>query len=44
LDGEVITLLAGLQQADGFEWQQVLTSEGIEGWVATEFIVYSNGN
>ena len=44
LDGTVVTLLAGLQQADDFEWQQVLTSEGIEGWVATDFIVYNNGN
>ena len=44
LDGTVLTVLAGLQRADNFEWQQVLTSEGIEGWVATDFIVYNNGN
>jgi hypothetical protein len=35
--------MPGLQQADDFEWQQVRTAEGIEGWVATDFIVYNSG-
>jgi hypothetical protein len=44
LDGTVLIVLAGLLQADGFEWQQVRTAAGLEGWVATDFIIYNNGN
>ena len=43
LDGTVVTVLAGVAQADDFEWQQVRTAENVEGWVATDFIVYNNG-
>jgi hypothetical protein len=43
LDGTVVTVMPGLQQADDFEWQQVRTADGIEGWVATDFIVYNSG-
>lgn len=43
LDGTVVTVLSGLQQADDFEWQQVRTAGNVEGWVATDFIVYNNG-
>ena len=39
LEGTVMTLLAGRQQADEFEWQQVRTAAGVEGWVAVDFIV-----
>ncbi len=41
LDGTVVTVLPGRQQADDFEWQQVRTAEGVEGWVAVDFIVYN---
>ena len=41
LDGTVLTLLPGLQSGDEFEWQQVRTPNGNEGWVATEFIEYN---
>jgi hypothetical protein len=40
LDGTVLTLLPGRQSAEGFEWQQVRTPAGNEGWVAVDFIVY----
>jgi hypothetical protein len=36
----VLTVLAGREVVDGFEWQQVRTPAGNEGWVAVEFIVY----
>jgi hypothetical protein len=39
-DGTVLTVLAGREVVDGFEWQQVRTPAGNEGWVAVEFIVY----
>lgn len=38
LNGTVLTLLSGLQEAEGFTWQQVRTPEGREGWVAVDFI------
>ena len=41
LDGAVLTILAGTQQVDGYEWQHVLSAAGIEGWVAVDFIVYN---
>ena len=41
LDGTVVTVLAGQQQADDFEWQQVRAADGTEGWVAIEFIIYN---
>jgi hypothetical protein len=42
LDGTILTLLSGQQTADGFEWQQVETPVGNQGWVAVPYIVYSN--
>lgn len=41
LDGTLVTVLPGKQQADDFEWQQVRTISGVEGWVAVDFIVYN---
>jgi len=41
LDGTVLTLLPGVETADEFEWQQVITPEGNEGWVAIPFILYN---
>jgi cytoskeletal protein RodZ len=41
LDGTVLTLLPGLETGDNFEWQQVRTPEGNEGWVAVDFITYN---
>jgi hypothetical protein len=39
VDGTVVTLLPGRQTAEGFEWAQVRTAEGLEGWVVLEFLV-----
>ena len=41
LDGTILIVLAGQQQADEYEWQQVRTVDGIEGWVAVDFIIYN---
>lgn len=41
LQGTVLTLLPGQETADGFQWQQVRTPDGQEGWVATDFITYT---
>lgn len=38
LNGTVLTLLPGRETADNFEWQQVRSPDGNEGWVATDFI------
>ncbi len=38
LEGVVLTLLDGEKTADGFEWQEVRTAEGLTGWVAVEFL------
>lgn len=38
LDGSIVTLLAGVETADGLEWQQVRTEGGVEGWVARDFL------
>jgi hypothetical protein len=42
LDGTTLLLLPGKQTADEFEWQQVRTPTGLEGWVAVDFIIYNN--
>ena len=41
-DTVLMTVSSGTQSADGFEWQQVRTPLGNEGWVAVDFIVYNN--
>ena len=41
LDGTLLTLLPGREQGAEFAWQQVRTPEGNEGWVAVDFIDYS---
>ncbi len=38
LDGTIVTLMAGQETADELLWQQVRTGEGIEGWVARDFL------
>jgi hypothetical protein len=38
LNGTVLTVLPGQQTADDFQWQQVRTPAGNEGWVAVDFI------
>jgi hypothetical protein len=38
LGGTVLTVLPGQQTADDFQWQQVRTPAGNEGWVAVDFI------
>ncbi len=40
LDGVVLTLLDGQQTADGFDWQEVRTVAGVDGWVAADFLQY----
>lgn len=39
IDGSVVTLLPGRQTAEEFEWAQVRTAAGLEGWVALDFLV-----
>lgn len=41
LDGTVLILLSGRVQGEDFEWQQVRSPSGNEGWVAAPFISYS---
>jgi hypothetical protein len=38
LGGTILTVLPGQQTADDFDWQQVRTPAGNEGWVAVDFI------
>lgn len=38
LNGTVLTVLPGQQTADDFQWRQVRTPAGSEGWVAVDFI------
>lgn len=38
LNGTVLTVLPGQETADDFDWQQVRTPSGNEGWVAVDFI------
>ena len=38
LNGTVLSILPGQQTADDFQWQQVRTPTGNEGWVAVDFI------
>ncbi len=42
LGGTVLTLLSGTESTEIYDWQQVRTPTGNEGWVATDFIVYNN--
>ncbi len=42
LGGTVLTVLPGQQTADDFDWQQVRTPAGNEGWVAVDFIEIQN--
>lgn len=42
LEGTLLILLPGRVQADEFEWQQVRSPAGNEGWVAVPFIQYNN--
>ncbi|MCA9970781.1 MAG: SH3 domain-containing protein [Anaerolineales bacterium] len=41
LDGTVLVLLPGRVQGEAFEWQQVRTPAGNEGWVAVPFILFN---
>ena len=41
LDGTPLILLPGQEVAGGFEWQQVRSEVGNEGWVAIPFIAYN---
>ena len=41
LEGATLILLPGLEQGPEFDWQQVRTLDGNEGWVAVPFITYS---
>ena len=38
LNGTILTVMPGQQTADEFDWQQVRTPGGNEGWVAVDFI------
>lgn len=38
LEGVILTVLDGQQTADDLDWQEVRTSEGVEGWVASDYI------
>lgn len=39
LEGVVLTVLDGQETADDFDWQEVRTAAGVEGWVASDYIV-----
>ncbi len=36
--GDKLTILAGPEQGDNYNWYQVQTADGTKGWVASEFI------
>ena len=38
-EGAVLQVLEGPQAADGFQWWQVKTSDGVIGWVAGDWLV-----
>ena len=38
LEGVILTVLDGQQTADGLDWQEVRTAEGVDGWVASDYI------
>jgi hypothetical protein len=38
LEGVILTVLDGQQTADELDWQEVRTSDGVEGWVASDYI------
>lgn len=38
LDGTIVTLLPAQETADDLLWQQVRTENGVEGWVASDFL------
>jgi len=38
-DGNVLTVLEGPQEADGYTWWKVRTADGKEGWAAGKFLV-----
>ena len=40
-NGLTLTLLPGVETADGFQWQQARTPDGNEGWVAIGFLEIS---
>lgn len=42
LQGTVVTVLEATAVDDEFQWQQVLTADGIVGWVAVPFIEYND--
>lgn len=41
LDGTVVNLLPGEETGDDLLWRQVQTIEGLEGWVAADFLIVS---
>ncbi len=43
LEGTPLEVLPGQADADGYTWVLVRTADGIEGWVATDFIEIVNG-
>jgi hypothetical protein len=38
-EGTVLKVLEGPEAADGFQWWKVQTSDGVEGWVAGNWLV-----
>jgi len=38
LEGVILTVLDGQQTADDLDWQEVRTGDGVEGWVASDYI------
>lgn len=41
LEGTVVTVLEETAVGEEFQWQRILTADGIVGWVAVPFIEYS---
>lgn len=38
LEGVILTVLDGQETADELDWQEVRTGDGVEGWVASDYI------
>jgi hypothetical protein len=43
-DGDIVILRSGRANRDGVLWQEIMTVEGVTGWVQTEFLASDDVN
>ena len=39
VQGARVEIIGGPEEADGFTWLEISTADGIQGWVAGEFLL-----